>query len=344
MEFLFYYGLFLAETVTLVVAVAVLLMVVIGAVRGGGDHDEHLIIKDLAQQYEHIATRMRHATMDKKARKADAKARKKQAKTPPEVKKTVYVIDFKGDLRASAAATLREEISALLAQASEKDGVILRLENAGGTVHEHGLAASQLARLRERNIHLTVCVDKIAASGGYLMACTANHLIAAPFAILGSIGVIVSMPNFHRLLEHHGVDFEQYKGGKYKRTVTMFGENTEADREKLRDEINVVHQQFKDFVVRYRQKLDIDKVATGEYWLGQQALELALCDAIGTSDDALLTAVKEKGTRLLHLSYQRKISFMARLGLKAQPVGDAVINGLTRFMQRLSALWQPSTR
>ena len=343
MEFLFYYGLFLAEAVTVVVAITVLVGVLIGIARGARDsQEEYLVVNDLEKRYEKIAIQMRHATMDKKARKADLKTHKKQIKNTKASKKTVYVIDFKGDLRATAGATLREEITAVLAQASASDRVILRLENAGGTVHEHGLAASQLMRLRERNIDITVCVDKIAASGGYLMACVANRIIAAPFSILGSIGVLVSMPNFHRLMEHHGVDFDQYKGGQYKRTVTMFGENTEADREKLLEEVNVVHQQFKDFVARYRPGLDIEKVATGEYWLGQQARDLALCDAIGVSDDTLLEIVQEEGTRLLHLSYKRKTNLISRLGIKMQSFIDKAMAGLTRCGQQLSALWQPS--
>ena len=193
-------------------------------------------------------------------------------------------------MRASAVASLREEVTAVLSIARPEDEVLVRLENAGGLVHEHGLAASQLMRVRERGIPLTVSVDKVAASGGYMMACVADRILAAPFAILGSIGVLAQIPNFHRLLDSHGIDFEQFKGGEYKRTVTMFGENTDADREKLRSDIEEIHDIFKSFVTEQRSGLDIETVATGEHWLGRRAKDLGLCDTLVTSDDYLLEA------------------------------------------------------
>jgi serine protease SohB len=165
--------------------------------------------------------------------------------------------------------------------------VIVRLENHGGVVHEHGLAASQLARIRDRNIPLTVCVDKVAASGGYLMACVASRICAAPFAILGSIGVIAQIPNFNRMLDSHGIGFEQVTAGKYKRTVTMFGENTDEDRAKLKEELEDVHALFKEAVAKYRPELNLEKVATGEHWYGTRALDLGLADEIRTSDELL---------------------------------------------------------
>ena len=193
-------------------------------------------------------------------------------------------------MRASAVASLREEVTAVLAFARPEDEVLVRLENTGGLVHEHGFAASQLMRVRNRGIRLTVSVDRIAASGGYMMACVADRIVAAPFAILGSIGVLAQIPNFHRLLDRHGIDFEQFKGGEYKRTVTLFGENTDADRDKLRQDIEEIHAIFKHFVVEQRPGLDVEKVATGEHWLGRRAKDLGLCDELMTSDDYLLAA------------------------------------------------------
>ena len=214
-----------------------------------------------------------------KARKREAKARRKEDRSG---RPRVFVLDFKGDIRASAVASLREEVTAVLSFARPEDEVLVRLENAGGLVHEHGLAASQLMRVRQRGIALTVSVDKVAASGGYMMACVADRILAAPFAILGSIGVLAQIPNFHRLLDSHGIDFEQFKGGEYKRTVTMFGENTDADREKLRQDIEDIHAIFKTFVTEQRPGLDIDRVATGEHWLGRRAKDLGLCDTLVT--------------------------------------------------------------
>ena len=222
-----------------------------------------------------------------KARKREAKARKKAGSSD---RPRLFVLDFKGDLRASAVASLREEVTAVLAVARPEDEVLVRIENAGGLVNEHGLAASQLMRVRERGIPLTVSVDKVAASGGYLMACVADRIVAAPFAVLGSIGVLAQIPNFHRLLDRHGIDFEQFKGGEYKRTVTLFGENTDADRDKLRQDIEDIHGIFKSFVAEQRPGLDMAKVATGEHWLACRAKDLGLCDTLTTSDDYLLAA------------------------------------------------------
>jgi serine protease SohB len=223
----------------------------------------------------------------------------------------LFVLDFKGDLRATATASLRKEITAILAVATERDQVLVRLDNAGGTVHEHGLAASQLMRIKRRGIPLLVAVDKIAASGGYLMATVADRIIAAPFAIIGSIGVLAQLPNFHRLLEQNGIDFEQITAGRYKRTLTVFGKNTEEGREKLREELEEVHDLFKHEIARHRPQVSIDEVATGEHWHGAKALELKLVDEIGTSDDFLVEAAKERD--VYHVAYKRRRRLQERL-------------------------------
>lgn len=200
----------------------------------------------------------------------------------------IYVIDFKGSMDAKEVHCLREEISAILLVATNNDQVLLRLESAGGLVHSYGLAASQLQRLRNKGIFLTVAVDKIAASGGYMMACVANHIIAAPFAVIGSIGVVAQIPNFHRLLKRNDIDIELHTAGEYKRTLTLFGENNDRGRQKLIEELQATHQLFKNFIHDMRPTLDIDSVATGEHWFGTQALEKNLIDEIGTSDEFIL--------------------------------------------------------
>jgi serine protease SohB len=239
-----------------------------------------------------MADKLRQSILSKKEwgeyEKAEKKALKKEEKAGHENDKRIYVLDFKGDMRASAVESLREEVTALVSVATPEDEIVVCLENAGGVVHDHGLGASQLERIRSRNIPLTVIVDKVAASGGYLMASIANRIIAAPFAIVGSIGVLAQIPNFNRFLEERGIDFEQVTAGKYKRTLTMFGKNTEADREKTREDLEEVHTLFKDAVVEYRTDLDIEKVATGEYWYGKRAKELGLVDELGSSDDYLM--------------------------------------------------------
>ncbi len=294
-EFFFDYGLFLVKALTIVAAVVVIIGV--GAAAGRKAHQEGLEVENLNKKYKGLADTLRKAVLKKEERKKAVKEEKKRDKAAakdPSVKPRSFVINFKGDLKATALPALREEVSAVLEVATEADEVIVCLENHGGVVHEHGLAASQLARIRDRGIPLVVCVDKVAASGGYLMACVASKIYAAPFAILGSIGVLAQIPNFNRMLDSHGVDFEQITAGKYKRTVTMFGENTDEDRAKLKEELEDVHTLFKAAVSKYRPDLDLDKVATGEHWYGTRALELGLADEIRTSDELLTERVTER--------------------------------------------------
>jgi len=294
-EFFAEYGLFLLKAITIVVAIAVIIAVAASAGRKAAR--EGLEVTHLNKKFEGLADTLRGAVSSKDERKKAARAKKKEAKAEgkkPTSRARSFVIDFKGDLKASAVESLREEVSAILAVATPEDEVILRLENHGGIVHEHGLAASQLARIRDREIPLVVCVDKVAASGGYLMACVASKVYAAPFAILGSIGVLAQIPNFNRLLDNHGVDFEQITAGEYKRTVTIFGKNTDEDRAKLKEELEDVHTLFKAAVARYRPALDLDKVATGEHWYGTRALDLGLADALRTSDELLTELAAER--------------------------------------------------
>lgn len=311
-EFIADYGLFLLKVVTIVSAIILVILVAASAGRKGGQ--EGLEVESLNKKYRSLSESLLSAISSKDEQKKAAKARKKQDKS--EAKQTSdrprsFVVEFKGDLKASAVPSLREEVSAILDVASDGDDVIIVLENHGGVVHEHGLAASQLARIRERNIPLTVVVDKVAASGGYLMACVADKIFAAPFAILGSIGVLAQIPNFHRLLDDHGVEFEQVTAGKYKRTVTMFGENTDEDRAKLKEELEDVHVLFKDAVAKYRPELDLEKVATGEHWYGTRAVDLGLADEIKTSDELLSALADDRD--LYRLSYKIKQPLQKRL-------------------------------
>ncbi len=254
---------------------------------------------------------------DKKKQKALKKELKKDKKNTAQEKPKLWLLDFKGDISATQTQALREEISLILSLIEKGDEVAVRLENPGGAVHEHGLAASQLLRFKDRGIPLTVLVDKVAASGGYLMACVADKILAAPFAIIGSIGVIAQLPNFNRWLEERGIDFEQVTAGKHKRTLTMFGKNTEEGREKLKEEIEDIHALFKDQIVKYRPDLDIDSVSTGEYWYGARAIELGLIDEIITSDDYLANAKDNFDVYLTKLikpqSFKEKLFNKAKL-------------------------------
>lgn len=321
-QFLLDYGLFLAKALTVLVAVVAVVVFSVGMTRKGS-HEGELTVEKLNDKYRSLRLQLRQALLGKAERKRELKQEKKQRKAEEQAREAsvrggdapprrhVYVLDFKGDIRATGVASLREEISAILGVATLADEVVLRLENFGGAVHEHGLAASQLKRLRDRGIPLTAIVDKGAASGGYLMACVANRIIAAPFAVIGSIGVIAQLPNFHRLLDARGVDFEQVTAGKYKRTVTMFGQNTDEDRAKLREELEDVHTLFKQVVTTHRPALDIEAVATGEHWYGSRALDLKLVDAIETSDDYLHRAAESAD--LYRVSYKARPTLQQRV-------------------------------
>jgi serine protease SohB len=311
-EFLAEYGLFLLKVITVVAGIVVIIAVAASAGRKGSH--EGLEVENLNKKHASLVDSLRDAVSSKVERKKAAKEKKKKDKAEAKEESSrprSFVIDFKGDLKASAVPSLREEVTAILDVATEDDEVIVRLEHHGGVVHEHGLAASQLARIRDHNISLTVCVDKVAASGGYLMACVATKIYVAPFAILGSIGVIAQFPNFNRLLDNHGVDFEQVTAGKHKRTVTMFGENTDEDRAKLKEELEDVHALFKEAVAKYRPDLDLEKVATGEHWYGTRALDLGLADEILTSDELLGLGAEKRD--IYSVAYKIKQPLQKRL-------------------------------
>ncbi|WP_338510765.1 protease SohB [Pseudomonas trivialis] len=328
MDFLAEYASFLAKTVTLVVAILVVL-ISFAALRSKGRRKSagQLQVSKLNDFYKGLRERLESSLLDKdqlKAlRKSESKTEKKNSKKKPEARPRVFVLDFDGDIKASATESLRHEITALLSLATPEDEVVLRLESGGGMVHSYGLASSQLARIRQAGVPLTVCIDKIAVSGGYMMACIGEKIISAPFAILGSIGVVAQLPNVNRLLKKHDIDFEVLTAGEYKRTLTVFGENTEKGREKFQEDLDITHQLFKNFVSRYRPQLSIDDVATGEVWLGVAALDKQLVDALQTSDEYLAT--KAATAEVFHLHYAERKSLQERVGLAASGSVDRVL-------------------
>ncbi|MEM6605330.1 MAG: protease SohB [Pseudomonadota bacterium] len=353
MEFLSEYGLFLAQAVTVVAAVgAIVLLIAAVSQRQRGEGDGHIEIKRLNDRYDDLKDALRDATMepemlkekrkadkksDKKMHKEKAKAAKKQVKEAKdgdeynEEKPKLFVLDFVGDIRASEVERLREEVSVLLSEVGETDEVLLRLESPGGVVYGYGLAASQLQRIRDAGCHLTVAVDKVAASGGYMMACVAEKIIAAPFAVIGSIGVVAQIPNFHRLLKKNDIDFELITAGQHKRTLTLFGENTDEGRAKFVEDIEDTHELFKDFVKEHRDAVDIHKVATGEVWFGQRAVDVNLVDQLQTSDDYIQQKLKSHG--VFSLRYVPRKNWQQKLGIAAE-------NALERVVLKL---WQSAT-
>lgn len=342
MEFLTDYGLFFAKTLTFVIAVFIIVSLVVSAGgRGKKSEKGQIHVSKLNEKFKAMREALQHAVLDEdqlklldknekkrlKAEKAEYKkaakeAGKKESKAKAgelvedEHKKRVFVLDFHGDIKASANDGLRESISAVLSLATPKDEVVVKVESGGGMVHSYGLASSQLARITSKQIPLTVCVDKVAASGGYMMACVANKIVAAPFAILGSIGVVAQLPNFHRLLKKNDIDFEMFTAGEFKRTVTMFGENTEKGREKFVEDLEDTHVLFKEFVSEHRPQVDIATVATGEVWFGLRAKAVNLIDVLQTSDEYLLDQVETAD--IFEIEFAIKKSLPEKLGIAAQ--------------------------
>ncbi len=320
MHFLTEWGLFLLDTLTIVIAIIVVLLAISAIAGKNKSHHPKgkLKVKKLNKDFEETIDLVQRETLSKDALKKLKKAHKKNKKKDKGEKPKLFVIDFCGDIKASAVGMLTECINAILLTASKDDQVLLRLESPGGIVPGYGLGASQLQRLRDANIHLTIAVDKVAASGGYMMACIANKIIAAPFAIIGSIGVVYQLPNFNRLLHKKAIDFELLTAGTYKRTLTMFGENTKEDRKKVQQEIDETQVLFKQHIVSHRSHVDIDKVATGEHWYGTQALPLNLIDKIQTSDDFILETKETFDIFSLH--FKRK-----------QKLGQKIVGGLSNL-------------
>jgi len=325
-EIIAQYGLFLAESVTVLIVVLVIVSGVFSAAgRPKKEVKGRLEVRYLNDEYDALKSTLEDSVLDKahlkkmvkenkkedkKKQKEDKKALKKEEKATKgeeeleSRKKRVYVLDFDGDIKASGSLELAKEITAVLSMAEEKDEIVLRLESPGGMVHAYGLTSSQLERIKKKGITLTVAVDHVAASGGYMMACLGNRIIAAPFAIIGSIGVIAQVPNFHRLLKKYDVDVELLTAGEYKRTLSMLGENTEKGKKKFIEELEETHTLFKEFVKGHRPQVDIDKIATGEHWYGSRAIELNLIDEVMTSDEYLTNAADEAD--LYAVSYEVK--------------------------------------
>ncbi len=331
MEFLYHYGLFLAKTLTLVLGIIITFSAIVAiALKSKMKVDEGtLVINPINEKLDEIRDYMQTETLSKQALKKWHKAQKakeKNEKKEKEENKRLFVARFEGDIRASEVEELREVITAIIEVASPSDEVLIILDSSGGFVHSYGLAASQLDRLRQKNLHVTAAIDKVAASGGYLMACVANRIIAAPFAIVGSIGVVAQLPNFHRLLEKHNIDYELHTAGEFKRTLTMFGENTAKAREKFQEEIEQTHGLFKDYITHHRAQVDINQVATGEHWHALQAIDLKLIDDIQTSDDFIVN--KAKTMQLFEVSFEVK-----------QKLADKIANGLSLFVDKFLLKW-----
>ncbi len=322
---------FVAKAAIIVFAIVLVVGVIANAAQRQKSEKGELQLDNLSANLRHTAARMKLKMLDKKAAKKAAKVEKQQAKQQHQQQAELprlFVLDFVGGMEAKEVDALSREVTAIIATAQADDQVLVRLESGGGTVNGYGLGAAQLQRLRDAKLQLTVCVDRVAASGGYMMACVAHQLVAAPFAIVGSIGVVAQMPNFNRFLKKHKVDFEQITAGEYKRTLTLFGENTDAGRDKFKQDLESIHQQFKAHISQYRPQLELERVATGEFWTAQQAIELGLLDKLQTSDAWLLE--QAESYQVFALRYVNKKPLGERIGRHV----SAVLTSLREFVQK----------
>ena len=325
---------FLLKALVIVAALGGLAVLIARLARSGEPKDQEIKVRSLDERYDDMRDAIDGALLDRRERKALAKARKKEAKATAKARrgqepgKRIYVLSFKGDMRASAVKQLGAEIDAVLIAARPKtDEAVIRIESPGGTVTGYGLAAAEILRLRERKIKVTASVDQVAASGGYMMACAADHIVAAPFAIVGSIGVVAPVPNLHRLLKKNEIDFEEITAGEFKRTVSVLGEITPAGREHFREKLDTTHDAFKAHVSQCRPNVDIAQVANGDYWLAREAVSLGLVDEIVTGDELLFRA-RDSAT-LYEISTEARKTLLQQVlsgfGAAAQRAADAVI-------------------
>ncbi len=330
MDFLIEYGMFLAKAITIVLSIGIVagLVASSGQKNKKGEKKGDIRVTQINEHIDGLRDTLRASILDKEELKEIEKAEKKKTKAENKKKKVTakktedknqddsetkryFVLNFEGNIAADAVESLREEITAILSMATKNDEVILRLESPGGMVHAYGLASSQLLRIKNKSIPLTICVDKVAASGGYMMACLADRLVAAPFAIIGSIGVLVQLPNFHRVLKKYDVDYEIISAGEYKRTLTHFGEITNKGKDKVKDDVENIHQIFKDWVKTYRPSVEIDTIATGETWVGSQAKDKYMVDDIKTSDECVIEACEN--SEVYEIKFEIKKSLQVKL-------------------------------
>lgn len=353
MQWISQYGLFLAQAVTVVAAIAAIVLIIARARQGeAGERQAKLKIRPWHERIKGYQRELSHAGLEEaeyaakekaraKKHKQEAKALKKSLKAKAKASKDgkadtddapskgrrVFVLDFVGDIKASGVESLAEQITALEGVLGQQDEVVLRLESGGGLVHAYGLAAAQLDRLRASGARLTITVDKVAASGGYMMACAADHVVAAPFAVIGSIGVVAQVPNVHRLLKKHDVDVEILTAGRYKRTLTMLGENTEEGREKFLSDLARTHELFKQHVGSRRPQLDVETVSQGDIWYGSEAIDIGLIDEVGTSQALLARYLKEE-VKIFEVSLEKPRRVMDRFG-------KGVTGSLDRVLDRV---------
>ena len=334
MEFLIDYGSFLLKTISLIIIISIPFLILFSSKGKDTSPSGTLKITNLSDKLDNMAGAVKSLTLNKNERKKLLKEKKKslKAKKNKSIPKPVFVLNFNGDIEASSVENLKEEITAILKSETKCQELVLRLESPGGTVIGYGLCAAQLQRLRDAGIKVTACVDKVAASGGYMMACVCNKIVSSPFAIIGSIGVVAAIPNFHKVLKKNNVDYELHTAGEYKRTITMFGETTPAGRKKFKEHLEDIHVLFKDHIKKFRPSLDMKKIATGETWEGIKALEVGLVDEISTSDEYLLNLSKKH--EIFEISFITRQNFQDKLSFFITSTATKLLSSLETFFDK----------
>ncbi len=296
---------FLILSILIALAVfATALLLLLRALRTRRDHKKHpetdVDVTDIGEELTERAKAVKRSLLPKKQWKALVKKKEEKTYTG-----TVFVVDFRPKLKAREVQALRKEIDVITQVATPQDEVVVRIDSPGGTVTGYGQAASQLLRVHELGIPLTICVDEVAASGGYMCAAVADKIIAAPFAFIGSIGVVAGIPNFVGLMNKLGVRYLELTAGENKRTLTPFSEPTPQKEAVEQERLEAIHRAFKDLIKKRRPNIDLARVADGNYWLAVDAKELGLVDVIQTSDEYLIQQWKAN-RRILKVSCERE--------------------------------------
>lgn len=251
----------------------------------------------------------------------------------------VAVLKFKGDIRASARFAFAKLVDEVVLNAREFKEVVVVVESPGGGVSEYGMLFAELERMRkcEENFQLTVVVDTVAASGGYLMSLPAHKILAAPFAMVGSIGVVSFIPNIRELLEANKIKPRTFTAGDFKRTVTLTDEGDEKSAEQYKQQLALIHEQFKQALKKYRPQVELEKVATGEAWLASTTVEkeLQLVDGLNTSH-ALLLEMNQSFDLVEYSSKAERKTFLKRI-LGCDDENQSIVDQIvTKFVDEVS--------
>lgn len=222
---------------------------------------------------------------------ANQPARNKLSRARPASGKVTAVLRFEGDTMATGRQDFARMVDEVLHNKERIQRVIVVVNSPGGGVSVYGQMFAGMERMRNAGVDVTACVDTYAASGGYLMSVPAQRIIAAPFAMVGSIGVVSEFMNFNKLLRRLGVEPMTITAGELKRTVTPLSEVTEENKAAYKAQLEAIHRQFIAVVKKYRE-VDADRVCTGNHWTAAESVELKLnlVDGLATSQEYLFEA------------------------------------------------------